>query len=234
MARVRRRPLLALLALVIAVPCGCRTMRDPAGCADVGGDPGEAVVQLRAGDIPWLGAVAVHCWFVEFDPARGRWTRWEIWDTAWSGEGNWGHLRRDAFSPGFWLNARHGILREWRGDEARRLQRVLRATPERYPHRETYRYWPGPNSNTYPAWVCREAGVAVDLPGRAVGKDHFTLLGGAWTTTSRTGIQANLLTFGAAVGLTDGVELHALGTSLGVDSWPPALVTPFGRLGFPE
>ena len=35
-------------------------------------------------------------------------------------------------------------------------------------------------------------------------------------------------------GLLDGVELHFLGGTFGLDLWPPAIKTPFGRLGFAE
>ena len=36
------------------------------------------------------------------------------------------------------------------------------------------------------------------------------------------------------LGLKDGLEIHILCLTVGVDIWPPAIETPFGRLGFPE
>src|SRR5947209_8250000 len=54
--------------------------------------------------------------------------------------------------------------------------------------RDAYRYWPGPNSNTYPAWVLREAGVAGELPPKAVGKDYLGIVG-AGVTTTQFGVQ---------------------------------------------
>jgi len=39
---------------------------------------------------------------------------------------------------------------------------------------------------------------------------------------------------GAKVGILDGVELHSLIFTLGIDIWPPAFKTPWGRYGFSE
>ena len=39
---------------------------------------------------------------------------------------------------------------------------------------------------------------------------------------------------GGAFGLREGVELHLLSATLGIDLWPPALKSPLGRWGFPE
>jgi hypothetical protein len=51
---------------------------------------------------------------------------------------------------------------------------------------------------------------------------------------ARTGLSLAVLQVGATVGLREGVELDLLGATLGVDVWPPALKTPFGRFGFAE
>lgn len=60
---------------------------------------------------------------------------------------------------------------EWRGEEAQRIHTVLE-DPPRYPHASRYRYWPGPNSNTYVVWALREAAVDFDLDPRAIGKNY--------------------------------------------------------------
>ena len=67
---------------------------------------------------------------------------------------------------------------EWRGDDARKLRAVLERA-HAYPHCHLYRYWPGPNSNTYAAWALRKAGLAHDLDPRAFGKDFPGLIGAA-------------------------------------------------------
>lgn len=228
-----RRLALALL-LAVALAAGCNIHRDQRRFASTERSHDEPIVQLRCGHIPRIGWAAVHCWFAVYDPTEDRWQRWEIWQSAREGDGYWGHLRRDKGDPGDWWLGSHWTHHEWRGEDARRLLTVIARTPQDYPHTQLYRYWPGPNSNTYPAWVLRQAGVSGDLPARAVGKDYFALLGGAGITPSRTGVQLETLPLGIAIGLRDGVEVHLLGLTFGVDIWPPALDSPLGRLGFPE
>mgnify|MGYP006147166033 CR=1 FL=1 len=41
---------------------------------------------------------------------------------------------------------------------------------QRYPYCERYRYWPGPNSNTFAAWVLRKARLKHALGPMALGK----------------------------------------------------------------
>ena len=43
-----------------------------------------------------------------------------------------------------------------------------------YPYCERYRYWPGPNSNTFVAWVLRQAGIDQRLGRRAIGRNYLT------------------------------------------------------------
>jgi hypothetical protein len=65
------------------------------------------------------------------------------------------------------------VAARWEGEEARRIARVLEKAAE-YPHCERYRMWPGPNSNTFVAWVLREAGIAARLDPRGIGRNYRT------------------------------------------------------------
>ena len=73
-------------------------------------------------------------------------------------------------------------------------------------------------------------------PSRRVGKDFRGLVLGFSTTAGGTGVQLETPLVGAKLGVTEGVELHILGMSWGVDVWPPALIVPVGsgRLGFDD
>ena len=64
------------------------------------------------------------------------------------------------------------VLGEWEGADALRIAAVLNQI-EKYPCCERYRYWPGPNSNSFVAWVLREARVQHRLPWRAFGRGYF-------------------------------------------------------------
>jgi hypothetical protein len=196
--------------------------------------PREPVVQLGYSPLPTaLGHVAVHYHFVTFDPDEGRWHRWELWQYPDQGGKSWGHVHRDLLSPEDGTGGGPPrTQREWRGDEARALLAALSRSPD-YPHRDEYLAWPGPNSNTYIAWVLREAGVSADLDPRAIGRDYHGRPGAGRTTTA-TGVEAQSPLLGATLGLEDGAELHFLGFTFGIDVWPPATKTPLGRLGFDD
>jgi hypothetical protein len=196
--------------------------------------PDEVVVQLRGATVPGgLGLLGVHYWFAVFDPGTQRWHRWEVWQQADAGGTSWGHVHEDLMVAD--ANVGGGpvqVRAEWHGAEARALADVMARSSE-YPDRGRYLAWPGPNSNTYIAWVLRRAGVAADLEPRAIGKDYLGLAGVAISTTG-TGVQAESTLLGLKVGPRDGVELHVLYFTFGLDAWRPAVKTPFGRLGMPE
>src|SRR5260221_12913729 len=85
-----------------------------------------------------------------------------------------------------------------------------------YPYPATYTLWPGPNSNTFTAWIARAVPeLQVDLPATAVGKDYIgsTFLS---TAPSGSGFQVTLGgLFGVAAGPGPGVELHLPGAQFG-------------------
>jgi len=196
--------------------------------------PSGPVVQLRSAPMPTaLAYIARHHFFVVFDPAEGQWHRWELWQHADAGGLSWGHVHRDLLGPDSDVGGgAPRVEREWHGSDARALLAVLRR-PGDYPHRNTYVAVPGPDCNTYVAWVLREAGVSADLDPRALGKDYLGPVGVARTTTG-TGVQAETSLLGVKVGVQDGVELHFVNFTGGINTWPPAIKTPLGRMGFDE
>jgi Protein of unknown function (DUF3750) len=196
--------------------------------------PDELVVQLGYSPLPSpLQPIAVHYHFLTYGPDDGEWHRWDLWQYAGAGGTSWGHVHRDLLSPSAGVGGGPPCIEhEWRGEQAQAILRILDRSAE-YPYRERYLAWPGPNSNTYPAWVLRQAGVSADMDPRAIGRDYHGRAGAGRTTTS-SGVQVESSLLGVKVGLEDGVELHFLCFTLGIDVWPPAIKTPLGRLGFAE
>lgn len=220
------------------------------------GDPEEDLVQLVYERSLIVPALAIHPRFRTYDVKADRWDEWDVY-TFWGlsnrdethttraptpdGHGEretewktlkWGAINKLENLP--FLVDERAVLGEWRGAEARKILKVLEH-PEHYPHIDAYHYWPGPNSNTYVTWVLRQAGIRIDHHPLAVGKDYLGLWGlGAWTTTTRTGLQIESPILGVKLGLLDGLELHLLAMTLGIDLWPPAFKTPLGRFGVPE
>ena len=125
-------------------------------------------VELRSAPLPsLLGRFASHYWFVVF--RDGRVDRWEVWQTRNAGGRAVGHVHCNLKPPDAGVGG--GPMRlecHWEGDGAAAIARVLEAT-HAYPFCQRYHYWPGPNSNTYAAWVLRQAGIDYPFPRRAIG-----------------------------------------------------------------
>jgi len=128
------------------------------------------VVQLRCASLPSvLGLIADHYWFVVLEETTGARHRWEVWQRRNAGGTSIGHVHCDLKDPDAGVGGGAArIEREWRGQDARRLRDVLTRAGE-YPHCHRYRYWPGPNSNTFAAWVLGAAGIEYRLGRRAIG-----------------------------------------------------------------
>lgn len=125
-------------------------------------------VELRDAPLPLIGALAVHSWFVVRRDDGGC-ERWEVWQTPDAGGTSIGHVHRDLKRPDEGVGGGPPrTLARWEGEAARRIKSVLENI-ESYPHCRRYRYWPGPNSNTFAAWVLREAGIEYAFPWKAFG-----------------------------------------------------------------
>jgi hypothetical protein len=128
-------------------------------------------VELRCASLPsLLRFVAVHYWFVVFDDTGCH--RWEVWQTKNAGGRSIGHLHCDLKHPDAHVGGGPTrIAAEWSGEAAVKLKQVLESA-ESYPFCHKYWYWPGPNSNTFAAWVLRKAGIRHALGPMALGKRY--------------------------------------------------------------
>lgn len=119
--------------------------------------------------MPYVGAIAWHYWFVVFDEAGCQ--RWEVWQTKNAGGFCIGHVHRDLKHPDEGVGGGPSrIAAQWDGAAALALESVLE-NAWAYPYCETYRPW-GPNSNTFVAWVLREAGIEQPLHWKAFGRSY--------------------------------------------------------------
>ena len=135
--------------------------------------------------------------------------------------------------PNRWCGAQGKLYAEKRGAEVDALIERIGNAARQYPYARTYTVWPGPNSNTFTAWVARAVPeLEVDLPATAIGKDYTEQL--VSTAPSGRGFQfclRGLLGFTASS--VDGVELNILGLNFGVNS--SGLKLPIvGRIGAPR
>lgn len=176
----------------------------------------EAIIQVyaaRAGR--WKGVFSVHSW-IALKPKDARsFTRYDVV--------GWGRpVRRNGWPiDGKWYSNPPHVILELRGEDAERLIPQVHEAVDRYPYngRGGYTVWPGPNSNSFIAWIARQVpGLGLEMPATAVGKD-FIGGGLAWAPTpSGTGFQVSLGGYvGAAIAVKEGLEIHVLGATVGID-----------------
>jgi hypothetical protein len=136
---------------------------------------------------------------------------------------------------GRWFGKSPTVIVDAKGKTAAAAITKINALIENY---ETlaghYRFWPGPNSNTFVAAVLRAAPeLRASLPPTAIGRDFrpSAFLG---LTDSRTGVEADLLGIvGLKVGWIEGLEINLFSFVAGLDLRQPALKLPgFGQIYF--
>ena len=133
-----------------------------------------------------------------------------------------------------WFGAEPEIIVDLRGEGIDRVIKDIDAAARDYPHADEYRVWPGPNSNTFTAFVGRRVPeLRLDLPPTAIGKDYLPSGDMFARAPSGTGYQFSLFgLFGVLVGVEEGLEINLLGLTFGIDPMSFALKLPaVGRIG---
>ncbi|HUZ75519.1 MAG TPA: DUF3750 domain-containing protein [Stellaceae bacterium] len=211
--------------------------RDASGLAPDPAATPEAVIQIYAARaVAWRGTVAVHTWIAVKPTGAPRYTRYEVMGFGVANGAP--AVRIDRTGPdNYWFGARPEVILDRRGDGVDTLIAAVEAAVRRYPYPREYRIWPGPNSNTFIAFIGRSVpALQLDLPANAIGKDY--LPGGAvfGTAPSGTGYQVSLFGLvGILFARAEGIEVNLLGLNIGIDFASPALRLPgIGRLGPPR
>lgn len=192
--------------------------RGPAGLAPDPAATPEAVVQVYgARTVGWRGYVGVHTWIAVKRTNAAEFTVHEVIGYRLRRTGTV-VVSSNRHADGHWFGAKPELLSDLRGDGVDEVIDRIEAAVQEYPYPSTYRVWPGPNSNTFTAWVLRHAPeVRVDLPPTAIGKDYLGLMP-VNKTPSGTGGQLSLFgVAGVMAGVEEGVEVNVLGLTFGVD-----------------
>lgn len=208
-----------------------RADRSPAGLApDPSAHPGAIVQIYAAPAYRWRGIFSVHTWIAIKGEDERAYTRYDVM--------GWGRpLRVNGYAADArWFGQEPTIVHELTGEGAAEVVTDIREAVERYPYGDHggYTLFPGPNSNSFVAWVAREVdGLDVRLPPNAIGKDFSEGWLSVLPTPSNTGWQVSFGGFaGAAFGWAEGIEIHFMGSTLGLDFTRPAVKIPFvGRFG---
>ncbi len=207
--------------------------REPAGLAPDPATTHEAVVQVYAARaVRWRGYFGVHTWIAVKPTGAGEFTIHEVARFGLRRTGT--SVRSLVRAPdGYWFGNRPELLKDVRGPGVEALIERIEAAVKQDPYADSYRVWPGPNSNTFVAFVLREVPeLRVDLPPTAIGKDYLGVMPVALTPSGTGGQLSVLGVAGVAAGWEEGLELNLLGLTFGVDPNSLALKLPLiGRIG---
>jgi hypothetical protein len=211
--------------------------RSSAGIAPPPESTPEAVVQVYAARaLNWRGIFGVHTWIATKPENAPEYTIHHV--MGWRVYRN---LPALASAPGIpdgrWFGNEPELIAQLRGEAAATAIPKILAAVKSYPYPNEYQLWPGPNSNTFTAYIGRQVPeLRMDLPANAIGKDYP--INGSFIdhTPSGTGYQFSMFgIFGLAMAREEGIELNLLGLNFGIDFLRPALKLPFvGRLGVSE
>jgi Protein of unknown function (DUF3750) len=211
-----------------------RASRSPVGFAPDPERERRAVVQVYAArTVRWRGYFGVHTWIAAKAADADGYVVYEV--TGWQLRRTNSAISVSNRAPdGRWFGSKPELVAQSIGLTASALIPRIEAAVRDYPYRNRYRVWPGPNSNTFTAFVLRAVPeLRADLPPTAIGKDY---LGPRLVARSPSGTGAQISVFGllgVLAGLEEGLEINLLGLTFGIDPGQLALKLPLaGRIGF--
>src|SRR5690606_4821575 len=168
--------------------------RDSANIAPRRREAPEGIIQAYAARAwSWRGHLAVHTWLATKEEGATHYLTHHVIGFR-SRRGLPVVVSQPEIPDRHWYGNRPELLLDLRGERAAELLPQVLEAIRAYPYPDEYRLWPGPNSNTFTAFVARQVPeLGLELPVTAIGKDW--LAGGALfgPAASGSGWQVSLL-----------------------------------------
>ena len=167
-----------LLAAVVAMS-GCsrgswrESSRDSAGIAPLPHEESQAVIQVYGAAVwGWRGWFADHTWISTKAADADSYTVYEVIGWRLRRTGTALRIAQDV-PDRRWFGSEPKVLLDLRGEKAAALVDKVDSAARAYPYPDAYNAFPGPNSNTFIAWVAAEVPeLGLVLPARAIGKSY--------------------------------------------------------------
>jgi len=169
-------PLFVLVTLLLwqCSDNGWRTAsRESAGIAPDPATTEEAVLQVYGADAwGWRGWFAIHTWIAAKKTGADTYTVYDV--VGWRSHHNQPVLRIAKGIPDrYWYGERPKIIKEFKGSNVDKLIDEVDRAARNYPWKTTYKSFPGPNSNTFTAWIAKQVPeLRLDLPFSAIGSGY--------------------------------------------------------------
>src|SRR5207244_420464 len=183
------RPSASARAAIATARSSCS--RTWSACARATAEAGVRVYGARAMGVK--GWFAVHTWVAVKPTDATAYTVYEVigWRLRWS-DSALAVRNRQPDAP--WFGSAPELYVEKRGRGVDELIKRIDKAARDYPYAGEYTLWPGPNSNTFTAWIARHVPeLELDLPATAIGKDY---LGSTVLSTAPSGGGFQLSLFG--------------------------------------
>ena len=168
--------LVLLIGLTLA-GCGSKdwrtASRESAGIAPNPATHPEAVILVYgASTWGWRGWFAIHTWIATKPHNSQSYTVYEL--IGWRQRRGLPMVRVEQDLPDrYWYGERPRLIKELRGADAAQLIPRIAAAAKSYPWPDRYQAFPGPNSNTFIAWIGRQVPeLQLELPFSALGSGY--------------------------------------------------------------
>lgn len=181
MTTLRKRTILFLLSLLLLVGlANCRNHKDwhsasreSAGIAPAADATNDAVLQVYGAPTwGWRGWFAIHTWIAAKRTGAPAYTVYEV--IGWRQNRGLPVLRiAQDYPDRYWFGEKPRLLVGHQGEGVDQLITAVETAVQSYPWKTTYQSFPGPNSNSFTAWVAKEVpALNLDLPFSAIGSGY--------------------------------------------------------------
>lgn len=193
----------------------------------------EAVIQVYAARaFNWRGIVSTHVWIATKQKNQSTYMVYQV--IGWRAlRGLPPLMMQEDIPDRMWFGQKPTIVCDVRGERAEKLIPQIEQAAKQYPYADHYETWPGPNSNTFPAFIARQVpGLHLAMPSNAIGKDFLPFPQFFASAPSHTGYQFTVLgLFGVLIALKEGLEINFLGFVYGISPLTMTLKLPGIEIG---
>lgn len=172
-----QRLLAAVMLLVALAGCSNQDWRNASrASAGIAPDPGaqhQAVLLVYGAPAwGWRGWFAIHTWIAAKPSNSSSYMVYEV--VGWRQRRGLPVVRIERDLPDrYWYGERPRLIKEYVGEGVDQLIVAVDRAARRYPWPNEYRAFPGPNSNTFTAWIAGQVPeLQLELPFSAIGSGY--------------------------------------------------------------